>query len=51
MVPCPPGVPFEEQQLALLDKEKRGILALEPEEAVALVERLRAHLPAWMRRR
>ena len=51
VVPCPPGVPFEEQQLALLDKEKRGILALEPEEAGALVERLRAHLPAWMRRR
>lgn len=51
VVPCPPGVPFEEQQLALLDKEKRGILTLEPEEADALVERLRAHLPAWMQRR
>jgi len=50
IVPCPPGVPFEEQQLALLDKERQGILKLEPEEAQALVERLRAHLPAWMRR-
>jgi diadenosine tetraphosphate (Ap4A) HIT family hydrolase len=51
VVPCPPGVPFEEQQLALLDKEKRGILQLEPEEAGALLARLRAHLPAWMQRR
>jgi diadenosine tetraphosphate (Ap4A) HIT family hydrolase len=51
VVPCPPGLPFEEQQLELLDKEKRGILKLEPEEARALVERLRAHLPAWMRPR
>ena len=51
VVPCPPGVPFEEQQLALLDKEKRGILTLESEEARALVARLRAHLPASMQRR
>ena len=51
VVPCPPGVPFEEQQLALLDKEKQGILKLEPEEAQALVARLREHLPGWMRRR
>jgi diadenosine tetraphosphate (Ap4A) HIT family hydrolase len=51
VVPCPPGTPLEEQQLALLDKEKRGILRLEPEEARVLAERLRTHLPAWMQRR
>ncbi len=51
VVPCPPGVPFEEQQLALLDKEKQGVLQLEPDEAQALIARLRAHLPAWMQRR
>jgi diadenosine tetraphosphate (Ap4A) HIT family hydrolase len=49
VVPCPPGVPFEEQQCALLDREARGVLQLSQEEASALVARLRAHLPAWMR--
>lgn len=49
VVPCPPGVPFEEQQIALVDAERQGVLELSPEEGSALVEQLRAHLPAWMR--
>ncbi|HSJ56064.1 MAG TPA: HIT family protein, partial [Anaerolineae bacterium] len=49
VVPCPPGLPFEEQQLALLDVEKRGTLPLGGEEGVELAQRIRAHLPAWMR--
>ncbi len=51
VVPCSPGVPVEEQQLALLDAEKRGVLQLSPEEAEGLVSQLRAHLPAWMKER
>jgi diadenosine tetraphosphate (Ap4A) HIT family hydrolase len=49
VVPCPPGVPLEEQQLGLLDKEKRGILRLDDEEGQALARRLRSQLPRWMR--
>lgn len=49
LVPCPPGVPLVEQQIALVDKEKRGVLTLDDEEGQALVHRLRAHLPSWMR--
>ena len=48
IVPCPPETPLEEQQLALLDAQKRGIVALEPEQAETLVSRLRSQLPAWM---
>jgi diadenosine tetraphosphate (Ap4A) HIT family hydrolase len=48
VVPCPPGVPLEEQQLALLDPEERGVLQLSQEEGEALAARLRAHLPSWM---
>lgn len=50
VVPCPPGVPLEQQQLALLDVVKRGVLNLGEEEALALVDRLREYLPAWMKR-
>lgn len=49
IVPCPPGLPFEEQQLALLDVEKRGVLSLTDEQGAELVQRIRAHLPAWMK--
>lgn len=49
VVPCPPGLPPEQQQLAFLDREKRGILKITPEEAQALACQIRAHLPAWMR--
>jgi len=48
IVPCPPEIPFEEQQLALLDAEARGILELEHEHAEALVTSLQSHLPGWM---
>jgi diadenosine tetraphosphate (Ap4A) HIT family hydrolase len=48
VVPCPPGTPLEQQQSALLNAEKRGILNLSQEEGEALAARLRAHLPAWM---
>jgi diadenosine tetraphosphate (Ap4A) HIT family hydrolase len=51
VVPCPPGLPFEQQQLALLDAEKRGVLQISHEEGEALVARLRAYLPAWMQER
>jgi diadenosine tetraphosphate (Ap4A) HIT family hydrolase len=49
VVPCPPGVPLEKQQLALLDAGERGVLQLSDEEGEALAVQLRAHLPAWMR--
>ena len=49
VVPCPPGVPLEEQQLGLLDKEKRGILRLDDGEGQALALRLQSQLPRWMR--
>lgn len=48
IVPCPPETPLEEQQLALLDAEKRGILDLDNTETEALAARLRSCLPAWM---
>jgi diadenosine tetraphosphate (Ap4A) HIT family hydrolase len=50
VVPCPPGLPLEEQQGALLDKARSGILSLPPEEMAALVARLRSFLPDWMQR-
>ncbi len=51
IVPCPPEIPFEEQQLALLSAEERGIVQLEHEAAEELVARLRTQLPEWMRSR
>jgi diadenosine tetraphosphate (Ap4A) HIT family hydrolase len=51
VVPCPPGVPFEQQQLALLDAQERGVLDLSHEEGESLAARLRGHLPGWMRDR
>jgi diadenosine tetraphosphate (Ap4A) HIT family hydrolase len=51
IVPCPPGLPFDEQQVALLDARARGILELAPGEGEALVARLQSHLPGWMRDR
>jgi len=48
VVPCPPGVLLIEQQGALIDKEKRGVLKLDEEEGRALALRLRSQLPRWM---
>jgi diadenosine tetraphosphate (Ap4A) HIT family hydrolase len=48
LVPCPAGVPLEEQQVALIDKERRGVLRLDAREGQALASRLRSHLPRWM---
>jgi ATP adenylyltransferase len=49
IVPCPPGVPFEQQQCELIDRRAQGVLRLEEGEATALAVRLRTHLPDWMR--
>ena len=49
VVPCPPGQPLELQEVALLDREKRGALRLAAGESEALACRLWGHLPAWMR--
>ena len=51
VVPCPPGTPLDQQQLLLLDKEKRGILNLNFEEGETLASQIWAHLPAWMKDR
>jgi ATP adenylyltransferase len=51
VVPCPPGVPLEQQQLALLDASQNGVLQLEPQEGAALAARLRDNLPPWMQGR
>ena len=51
IVPCPPREPLEEQQLAMLDAEKRGILRLNDTEGEMLAELLRSHLADWMRDR
>jgi diadenosine tetraphosphate (Ap4A) HIT family hydrolase len=50
IIPCPPGLPLEEQQYDLLDAQERGVLELSREQGDALAERLRAHLPHWMGR-
>jgi diadenosine tetraphosphate (Ap4A) HIT family hydrolase len=50
VVPCPPGLPSEEQQLALLDPTARGVLQLGVEEGTALANQIRTQLPAWMRK-
>lgn len=51
IVPCPPGLPLECQQLALLDATRLGTLRLTPEQENDLVARLRSSLPVWMRER
>jgi diadenosine tetraphosphate (Ap4A) HIT family hydrolase len=51
VVPCPPGTPFEEQQLALVDPAARGILQLSAEEGATLAAQIRTQLPAWMQER
>jgi len=51
IVPCPPGLAFEEQQLALLDTATHGVLELASDEAEELVTNLQARLPKWMRER
>jgi len=43
VVPCPPGLPFEQQQLALLDWSD-GILDLSEDEMAAIAARIRAEL-------
>ncbi len=48
VVPCPPNVPLEQQQGALIDKEKQGILRLSDEQGRALASQLRSRLPRWM---
>lgn len=50
IVPCPPETPLEQQQLVLLNADEGGILEVKPQEAEALVARLRSHLPAWMQK-
>ncbi|HNS49715.1 MAG TPA: HIT family protein [Anaerolineae bacterium] len=50
IVPCPPGLPLEEQQTVLLER-RSGAVRLSPEEGEALARRLRERLPAWMRER
>jgi len=51
IVPCPPETPFEEQQLALLNAEERGIVQLEHESAEEFAAYIRTQLPAWMQPR
>ncbi len=51
IVPCPPEIPFEEQQLTLMNAEKRGVIQLEHQSAEELATRLRTQLPAWMQPR
>jgi diadenosine tetraphosphate (Ap4A) HIT family hydrolase len=48
IVPCPPGMPLEQQQLSLIDAEERGILELSRKEGETLVAQIQAHLPSWM---
>ena len=51
IVPCPPGIPLEKQQLSLLNAEVRGVLRISFEEGESLVGLLQAQLPAWMKDR
>ena len=43
VAPLPPGVPYEEQQLAALSM-RRGILSIPPAEMADLAQQIRAHL-------
>lgn len=51
IVPCPPGTPLVEQQLAMLDVAERGVLQLGDAEAHKLAELICSHLPRRMRDR
>jgi diadenosine tetraphosphate (Ap4A) HIT family hydrolase len=51
VVPCPPGVPLENQQLSLLDTQKWGVLQLSHEDGEELAAQIRGHLPRWMQAR
>jgi len=44
VVPLPPGVPYREQQLALLAKSIRGVLPFDRQQNAALATRIRANL-------
>jgi diadenosine tetraphosphate (Ap4A) HIT family hydrolase len=44
VVPLPPGVAYRDQQLALLAKSKRGVLAFDRQRNAALAARIRANL-------
>ena len=44
VVPLPPGVPYREQQLALLAKSMRGVLPFDRQRNAALAARIRANL-------
>ncbi len=48
IVPCPPGMPLEQQQLSLINASEQGILELTRAEGIALVTQIRARLPTWM---
>lgn len=48
VVPCPPGIPLEQQQTALVDKGQQGVLQLSHKEGQELASRLRLRLPLWM---
>jgi hypothetical protein len=50
IVPCPPGLPPDQQQWALVDGQQQGLLRLDEAEETALVARLRDRLPPWMRK-
>jgi diadenosine tetraphosphate (Ap4A) HIT family hydrolase len=49
VVPCPPGLAYTEQQLALFDVKERGTVQFKQEDGEELVAQLRAQLPSWMR--
>jgi diadenosine tetraphosphate (Ap4A) HIT family hydrolase len=44
LVPCPPGLPFERQQISLLRKEEEGYIDVPDEEMEALAAALRDEL-------
>jgi len=44
VVPLPPGIPYEEQQFAILRRSERGILKMTEEEKALLAARLRERL-------
>lgn len=44
VVPLPPGVPYRDQQLALLAKSIRGVLPFDRQQNAALAARIRANL-------
>jgi len=44
LAPLPPGVPYQEQQLAALDWDRAGILDRSEDEQAALAARIRAAL-------